>query len=196
MPPQLTNLRLLFSSANHHNLPSSTAAVFKPNTNLSSSFSLFFKPKIQSLQQPHIFPITNIKPLSFFTAFSSYSKKISKNKNHSQDFPFSNIKHRRNSTSLKGSDSFKKQKKSGLAMEFEEDSAAKPSAEFSYGFNKRRAEGTDKKDVPKKTFQLKQRKLNPINTICYVQVISLSYFLSWLSCKVLLFTKVECVIVL
>lgn len=39
----------------------------------------------------------------------------------------------------------------------------------SVGFNKRRAEGRDKSDKPK-TLQLKVRKLNPINTICYVQV--------------------------
>lgn len=37
------------------------------------------------------------------------------------------------------------------------------------GFNKRRAEGRDKNDRPK-TLQLKVRKLNPVNTICYVQV--------------------------
>jgi ribonuclease Z len=39
------------------------------------------------------------------------------------------------------------------------------------GFNKRRAEGTDKTDFPKKNLQLKVRKLNPINTISYVQVL-------------------------
>ena len=40
----------------------------------------------------------------------------------------------------------------------------------SIGFNKRRAEGRDKNDLPKKNLQLKVRKLNPINTISYVQV--------------------------
>ncbi|GAU10965.1 hypothetical protein TSUD_112590 [Trifolium subterraneum] len=39
------------------------------------------------------------------------------------------------------------------------------------GFNKRRAEGTDKTDFPKKNLQLKVRKLNPINTISYVQIL-------------------------
>lgn len=38
------------------------------------------------------------------------------------------------------------------------------------GFNKRRAEGRDKNDNPR-NLQLKVRKLNPVNTICYVQVI-------------------------
>jgi len=39
----------------------------------------------------------------------------------------------------------------------------------STGFNKRRAEGRDKGDKPKH-LQLKVRKLNPVNTICYAQV--------------------------
>lgn len=37
------------------------------------------------------------------------------------------------------------------------------------GFNRKRAEGRDKSDLPK-NLQLKVRKLNPINTISYVQV--------------------------
>lgn len=48
----------------------------------------------------------------------------------------------------------------------------------STGFNKRRAEGKDKADKPR-NLQLKSRKLNPVNTICYVQVCKiLSFFLS------------------
>lgn len=39
----------------------------------------------------------------------------------------------------------------------------------SLGFNKRRAEGGDKRDKHK-TFQLKFQKLNQVNTISYVQV--------------------------
>lgn len=39
------------------------------------------------------------------------------------------------------------------------------------GFNKRRAEGKDKFDGPKKNLQLKVRKLNPVNTISYVQIL-------------------------
>lgn len=38
------------------------------------------------------------------------------------------------------------------------------------GFNKRRAEGKDKTDLPKKNLQLKVRRLNPANTISYLQV--------------------------
>ncbi|XP_030969986.1 tRNAse Z TRZ4, mitochondrial-like isoform X2 [Quercus lobata] len=41
----------------------------------------------------------------------------------------------------------------------------------SVGFNKRRAEGRDKSDKPHKNLQLKVRKLNPVNTISYVQIL-------------------------
>ncbi|KAF4360997.1 hypothetical protein F8388_016806 [Cannabis sativa] len=47
----------------------------------------------------------------------------------------------------------------------------------SSGFNKRRAEGRDKDDKPKKSLQLKTRKLNPSNTICYLQDTSPSVLL-------------------
>lgn len=43
----------------------------------------------------------------------------------------------------------------------------------SFGFNRKRAEGRDNSDVKKKELQLKVRKLNPINTISYVQVSSI-----------------------
>lgn len=43
------------------------------------------------------------------------------------------------------------------------------SAESRVGFNKRRAEGKEKGDKGR-TLQLKTRKLNPVNTISYVQV--------------------------
>lgn len=55
-------------------------------------------------------------------------------------------------------------------MEVEENS--------SVGFNKRRAEGSEKSGLPKKNLQLKVRKLNPINTISYVQVMGCFYFFS------------------
>lgn len=53
-----------------------------------------------------------------------------------------------------------------------------PSVEF--GFNKRRAEGSDKSDASKKNLQLKVRKLNPINTLAYVQVLSIHDKNEWL----------------
>ncbi|GFP90434.1 zinc phosphodiesterase elac protein 2 [Phtheirospermum japonicum] len=39
------------------------------------------------------------------------------------------------------------------------------------GFNRKRAEGRDGSDRPKKNLQLKVRKLNPANTISYVQIL-------------------------
>ncbi|XP_004486765.1 tRNase Z TRZ3, mitochondrial isoform X2 [Cicer arietinum] len=53
------------------------------------------------------------------------------------------------------------------AMEVEESSSLGPTT----GFNKRRAEGTDKTNFTRKNLQLKVRKLNPINTISYVQIL-------------------------
>lgn len=59
-------------------------------------------------------------------------------------------------------------RRSTTPMEVEENS--------SVGFNKRRAEGTENSGLPKKNLQLKVRKLNPINTISYVQVMGWFYF--------------------
>lgn len=60
----------------------------------------------------------------------------------------------------------------GKAPEMEE-------KEETFGFNKRRAEGRDKSEKLK-NLQLKTRKLNPVSTICYVQVKSLVLFSSYL----------------
>ncbi|KAG1335050.1 tRNAse Z TRZ4, mitochondrial [Cocos nucifera] len=54
------------------------------------------------------------------------------------------------------------------------------------GFNKRRAEGRDKSGKPK-TLQLKMRKLNPVNTICYVQILGTGMDTQDTSPSVLLF---------
>ncbi|OVA20274.1 tRNase Z endonuclease [Macleaya cordata] len=56
----------------------------------------------------------------------------------------------------------------------------------SVGFNKRRAEGKDKSDKPK-ILQLKVRKLNPVNTICYVQILGTGLDTQDTSPSVLLF---------
>lgn len=48
------------------------------------------------------------------------------------------------------------------------------------GFNKRRAEGKDKSDRPRKSLQLKVRELNPANTIAYAQVYWFLAFLGFL----------------
>lgn len=59
---------------------------------------------------------------------------------------------------------------SALAMEKRAKSAPEAA-----GFNRKRAEGRDESDRPKK-LQLKVRTLNPANTICYVQVKSNGLF--------------------
>lgn len=54
------------------------------------------------------------------------------------------------------------------------------------GFNKRRAEGRDKGDKPK-NLQLKVRRLNPVNTICYLQILGTGMDTQDTSPSVLLF---------
>ncbi|XP_027125007.2 tRNase Z TRZ3, mitochondrial [Coffea arabica] len=167
MPPHLTNLRLLFSSANHHitTLPASSNL-------LSSSFPLFSQPKIQSLQLPRrIFPNT----LRFFTTFSSYSRKPRRSSNrNSSSSPFSSTKQHRNSSTsnTRGRDNNFNNQKGGLSMELEKEAGSADNAlESTFVYNKKRADGSEKKDLPRKTLELKVRKLNPINTICYVQIL-------------------------
>ncbi|XP_022953731.1 tRNase Z TRZ3, mitochondrial [Cucurbita moschata] len=82
---------------------------------------------------------------------------------------------RRNNSSLRES----KGKEKSVAME--ETEAA------SFGFNKRRAEGRDKGDLAKKNLQLKVRRLNPVNTIAYVQILGTGMDTQDTSPSVLLF---------
>ena len=57
----------------------------------------------------------------------------------------------------------------------------------SVGFNKRRAEGRDKSDASKKNLQLKLRKLNPVNTISYLQILGTGFDTQDTSPSLLLF---------
>ncbi|KAK4267424.1 hypothetical protein QN277_024207 [Acacia crassicarpa] len=57
----------------------------------------------------------------------------------------------------------------------------------SVGFNKKRAEGRDSSGLPKKNLQLKVRKLNPVNTISYVQILGTGMDTQDTSPSVLLF---------
>ncbi|KAG4978936.1 hypothetical protein AAZX31_13G337200 [Glycine max] len=59
--------------------------------------------------------------------------------------------------------------------------------EESSSFNKRRAQGRDKNDISKKNLLLKVRKLNPINTISYVQILGTGMDTQDTSPSVLLF---------
>ncbi|XP_042052514.1 tRNAse Z TRZ4, mitochondrial-like [Salvia splendens] len=150
--PQTTNLRLLLSSAKHrYRHPLSAAASFHLPQNLSFSASFPFSLKTH---------LRNRKSPPLFATFSSYSKKQHSSKNENRNSrPFS-----RNKSSLR--ETVKKmdsgsEKGGVLAMEERERSA---------GFNKKRAEGRDESDRPKK-LQLKVRTLNPANTIAYVQIL-------------------------
>lgn len=58
----------------------------------------------------------------------------------------------------------------GRFLGMEEIDRSTKSATENSGFNRKRAEGRDDSDRPKKNLQLKARKLNPANTISYVQV--------------------------
>ncbi|KAL7180239.1 hypothetical protein ACSBR1_043457 [Camellia fascicularis] len=122
-----------------------------------SSLSLLFSKTSQTL-----------KPTSLFTAFSSSHSK--KRRGHSR--PPLNLTRRNNS-------SLTETGKRGKGLEMEETE--------SVGFNKKRAEGTDNSDRPRKILPLKDRKLNPSNTICYVQIMGTGMDTQDTSPSVLLF---------
>lgn len=121
-------------------------------TNLSIRLLINHSPPIFS---PLFFKPRNFQPFkrfSLFTVSSSLPNKQIK-------FPPSSAK------PLK----YRNRGKSSLAEKNKSEEGAKMVETDSTGFNKRRAEGKDKEDKPK-NLQLKARKLNPVNTICYVQV--------------------------
>ncbi|XP_059303243.1 tRNase Z TRZ3, mitochondrial-like [Lycium ferocissimum] len=108
------------------------------------------------LSLSHLFkhkPPLSSKPRLLFATFSSYSRRP---KNIEGTSSLSGARRRISSKTDKGK----------LAME-----EISSKDESVAGFNKRRAEGKDKNDGPKKNLQLKVRKLNPVNTISYVQIL-------------------------
>ncbi|KAM7483770.1 hypothetical protein LguiB_008353 [Lonicera macranthoides] len=167
MPPQFTNLRLLFSS------PTLLLSPLRPSSSSSSSsssFTLPFKPKPRIIirRTPQV---THKSPSTNFT--SSY---FSHKKQRNQSKPFSPT--RRDQSCLKECSSNKRNNNRLLPMDEETESVA--------GFNRKRAEGRDKNDGPK-NLQLKVRKLNPVNTISYVQVLGTGMDTQDTSPSVLLF---------
>lgn len=108
--------------------------------------------------------ILNVRHFRFFPSLPLFYKPTPTHLRILSTFASSSSKRRRN-TNIPP---LHLRSKTTLSMEVEETkSFGNP------GFNKRRAEGTDKADFPKKNLQLKVRKLNPINTISYVQVLGL-----------------------
>ncbi|KAI3935759.1 hypothetical protein MKX01_032943 [Papaver californicum] len=122
-------------------------------------FSLFSKPKIKTFSKP-------FSPLTTTTTVFSYSPR-------KRNTP--PLRSRYNST-------LRDSKKGELDKEKEPMQEINEAA----GFNKRRAEGRDKNDKPK-NLQLKNRKLNPVNTCCYVQVLGTGLDTQDTSPSVLLF---------
>ncbi|PIA64794.1 hypothetical protein AQUCO_00100337v1, partial [Aquilegia coerulea] len=114
---------------------------------------------------------TPYKPLSSVTVISSSSSSSSSSRKGPKFPPLRS----RSNTTLSGNNKNSKEK-----VEFMEEASS------SIGFNKRRAEGKDKNDKFK-NLQLKTRKLNPVNTISYVQILGTGMDTQDTSPSVLLF---------
>ncbi|TYG97927.1 hypothetical protein ES288_A10G077200v1 [Gossypium darwinii] len=140
---------------------------------VSPNLRLLFSPPLRpTLSVPLFISKPNPKPFSFSTILASSSSKRPRS--------FSNLSRRSNST-------FKDRKGGGRDMTMEETTGQSKDSSSSFGFNKRRAEGRDKSDRPKKNPQLKERKLNPTNTIAYVQILGTGMDTQDTSPSVLLF---------
>ncbi|KAM5579119.1 tRNase Z TRZ3, mitochondrial [Rosa sericea] len=110
-------------------------------------FSPFFPPLSLSPLKPSLSLFPKSKPYSLLTALASASSSHPKRR---RPIPYRSPGPRSKST-LRHRDK---------AMEDKTESVS---------FNKRRAEGNDKNERPKKNLQRKVRALNPTNTIAYVQ---------------------------
>ncbi|KAJ8440007.1 hypothetical protein Cgig2_020495 [Carnegiea gigantea] len=128
---------------------------------LMNHSSHFFLPKPRTLQP--------IRPLSLSVVFSSLPRRHNKNLPSSPN-PLNS----------------RSRGKSSLIETKTEDKPQKMEGTESIRFNKRRAEGKDKGDKPK-NLQLKARKLNPVNTTCYLQVLGTGMDTQDTSPSVLLF---------
>lgn len=130
MPPQISNIRLLFSTTN----PSFFLSSFKPNSITK------FNNKTPIKTYPLFTCLSSRKPQRYNSRSLNPNRRISTN----------------NTSSLKQSEKMvgevEESKKLGVNV----------------GFNKKRAEGKDKGRP--KDLKLKVRRLNPVNTISYVQV--------------------------
>ncbi|OMO66621.1 zinc phosphodiesterase ELAC protein 2-like protein [Corchorus olitorius] len=132
---------------------------------ISPNLRLLFFPLKPTLAFPLLISKPNPKRFSLFTLFASSSPKRPRSVPYRDSPSFA----RRNSST------FKEQRKGrGKELAMEE---TPTDSGGSFGFNKRRAEGKEKSDRPKKNPQLKERKLNPTNTIAYVQDTSPSVLL-------------------
>ncbi|KAL3840870.1 hypothetical protein ACJIZ3_025461 [Penstemon smallii] len=170
--PQITNFRLLLSSASHHHVHPFLATT--KNLSFSSSFPFFLETYFRKSKPPLIFPV-----------FSSYSKKTYyTNKNSQKSRSFNRKKSTLSEPEKKDNKSKNSDRGGFFAME-EKDGSTK-AGNGTIGFNRKRAEGRDDSE-PKKNLQLKVRKLNPVNTISYVQILGTGMDTQDTSPSVLLF---------
>ncbi|EYU21483.1 hypothetical protein ABFS82_09G108200 [Erythranthe guttata] len=181
--PQSTNLRLLLSSANcHRRHPFSAASNFFPkHLSFSSSFQFFLKPQFKTREIPLL-----------FATFSSYSKKPyatnnNSNNNNKNSRSFNRNRSTLSETAKKGDNNNNNNKNNSDKGGFFAMEEKNTSADEKFGFNRKRAEGRDDSDRPKKHLQLKSRKLNPANTISYVQILGTGMDTQDTSPSVLLF---------
>ncbi|XVF74547.1 hypothetical protein PTKIN_Ptkin13bG0118600 [Pterospermum kingtungense] len=148
---------------------------------VSPNLRFLFSPLKPALSSPLFVSKPSPKPFSLFTLLASSSS--SKRPRSIPNRDSLNLA-RKNSSST-----FKEPNKGGgreVAME-ETAEESGGSSSSSFGFNKRRAEGKDKSDRPKKNPQLKERRLNPTNTIAYVQILGTGMDTQDTSPSVLLF---------
>ncbi|KAK3219885.1 hypothetical protein Dsin_013855 [Dipteronia sinensis] len=139
----------------------------------SSSYSLLFPPKPSF----SLFSRPTITRHSLFTILSSSSS--SSKRHRSTSFTQQNQK-KQSSLNINRRSESTFQKRAPMEESVKETSS-------SFGFNKRRAEGRDGVDKPKKKPQLKTRRLNPTNTISYVQILGTGMDTQDTSPSVLLF---------
>ncbi|KAJ6963553.1 hypothetical protein NC652_002002 [Populus alba x Populus x berolinensis] len=111
------------------------------------------------------------RPYSLLTILSSSSPYPKRRHRTTPNHPSLNFRSRSKTTSRETRDRDK-----GQSMD--------ESGKENFGFNKKRAEG---RDNPKRNLQLKVRKLNPINTISYVQILGTGMDTQDTSPSVLLF---------
>ncbi|KAJ6811196.1 uncharacterized protein M6B38_154260 [Iris pallida] len=148
---------------------------FSSNLKLLSTAPLFSKLKPFSfLPKPKPF----LKPNHCFSTISCAWKNNTRRRS-----PFLPQRRRSGSTGREEEKEKEKEKERSLNME---EKREEKEGMVGGGFNKRRAEGRDKNDKPR-SLGLKTRKLNPVNTICYVQILGTGMDTQDTSPSVLLF---------
>ncbi|KAL0354648.1 UNVERIFIED_CONTAM: tRNAse Z TRZ4, mitochondrial [Sesamum radiatum] len=147
-----------------------------------------------------LLPVSAVGHAAMFAAIKRYMPYLSEASGYRSGFhslrkPHSTGNNNRNSRSFNRNrstsrESPKKKDNSsdkGGFLAMEEREASRKGATEAFGFNRKRAEGRDDSDRPKKNLQLKVRKLNPANTIAYVQILGTGMDTQDTSPSVLLF---------